>query len=82
MRGDRVGGEFLRHLLDGALILGQFELIGHVRSLSFLPGTGRGTAGGGGGGDVQRRYAPPLHHAIHGPPPRAGEEYQPSPWSG
>jgi ribonuclease R len=45
---------------------------------TFLPGTGRGTAAGGGGGGRARLgdslAALPLHHAPHGPPPRAGEE--------
>ncbi len=41
----------------------------------ILPGTGRGTAeGGGGGGPQTQPWQAPLHHASHGPPPRAGEE--------
>ncbi len=42
----------------------------------ILPGTGRGTAAGGGGGARLGAVpaASPLHHASHGPPPRAGED--------
>ncbi len=59
--------------------------IDHARSM-FLPETGRGTAPVGRGGGA-RASSPeeagqnhqdnppvPLHHASHGPPPRAGEE--------
>nr|WP_295370744.1 tRNA pseudouridine(55) synthase TruB [uncultured Sphingosinicella sp.] len=47
-----------------------------VHSLQVLPGTGRGAAGTAVEG--ARRHAEcvesPLHHASHGPPPRAGED--------
>jgi len=53
-----------------------------VHSLTILPGTGRGTAEGGGGVRAVIATLPaksesphvPLHHASHGPPPRAGED--------
>ncbi|MCC6925207.1 tRNA pseudouridine(55) synthase TruB [Novosphingobium sp.] len=54
-----------------------------VRDLKILPETGRGTAYEVGGGGVQasghtldgQDHSPvPLHHASHGPPPRAGED--------
>jgi hypothetical protein len=45
----------------------------------ILPGTGRGTATRSGVVEgahpmIQRQEDGPLHHASHGPPPRAGEE--------
>ncbi len=49
------------------------------RLSKILPGTGRGTApaGRGGGGPPlgMPRVESPLHHASHGPPPRAGEDF-------
>jgi len=47
-----------------------------VHSLRLLPGTGRGTvaAGDGGGAPAGDQSPMPLHRALHGPPPRAGEE--------
>ena len=49
-----------------------------AKRVAILPGTGRGTAGeaGGGGASPQatRQADLPLHHASHGPPPRAGED--------
>ncbi|HEY6870068.1 MAG TPA: tRNA pseudouridine(55) synthase TruB [Novosphingobium sp.] len=49
-----------------------------VYDLQILPCKGRGTAGEAGGGGGCPLDAPPgegpLHHAPHGPPPRAGEE--------
>ena len=59
--------------------------IDHARAM-ILPGTGRGTAPVGRGGGArasspnadgqhpQENPHVPLHHASHGPPPRAGEE--------
>jgi tRNA pseudouridine55 synthase len=47
-----------------------------VHSLTLLPGTGRGTARSAVEG-ARLSAAPdagPLHHAVHGPPPRPGEE--------
>ena len=47
---------------------------------NILPGTGRGTGEAGGGGESPAEPAAvagaavPLHHAAHGPPPRAGED--------
>ena len=60
----------------------QENWIGRSRGLQFsfqlLPGTGRGTAreasGGGGSPQTAPSAESPLHHASHGPPPRAGEE--------
>ena len=50
------------------------EFWGEARKI--LPGTGRRTAAGGGGGErLDGSLAGnPLHHAAHGPPPRAGED--------
>jgi tRNA pseudouridine55 synthase len=44
-----------------------------VHSLQILPGTGMGTARSVVEG-VPSPPLPPLHHASHGPPPRAGED--------
>jgi tRNA pseudouridine55 synthase len=51
-----------------------------IHELQILPGTGRGTAEHSSGVEGVRsagsaHAADPLHHAAHGPPPRAGEEY-------
>ena len=48
-----------------------------IDEAAILPGTGRGSAEGGGGRAPRTGRSPadsPLHHASHGPPPRAGEE--------
>ena len=43
----------------------------------ILPRRGRGTAEGGGGGSRHHHATIcPLHHAPHGPPPRAGEDLE------
>ena len=44
-----------------------------VHELQILPGTRRGTAGTAVEG-LARSPEQPLHHASHGPPPRAGED--------
>ena len=36
-RGDAIGGEAPRELLDLALVVGEVELVGHWRSCSPLP---------------------------------------------
>ena len=50
-----------------------------MNGAQFLPGTGRGTAceagGEGGSPRAMSLVELPLHHAAHGPPPRAGEEF-------
>ncbi|HQS95247.1 MAG: tRNA (guanosine(37)-N1)-methyltransferase TrmD [Novosphingobium sp. 35-62-5] len=55
------------------------KAIDHARG-HILPGTGRGTAGTAVEGAVDQAVSSvesPLHHASHGPPPRAGEVLRP-----
>jgi hypothetical protein len=43
----------------------------------ILPGTGRGTAARSAVVEgAQSESQGPLHHAAHGPPPRAGEDFR------